>query len=91
MRWSSGRNKADEYEYSVPGRVSCCKELASLQQAPGRLHVETWAGREGNPSLSISQVVEIMSRCADMVTRLLSSLLCHLDRAEKFGMGWVGH
>ena len=26
MRWSSGRNKADEYEYSVPGRVSCCRE-----------------------------------------------------------------
>ena len=26
MRWSSAKNKADEYEYSVPGRVSCCRE-----------------------------------------------------------------
>ena len=26
MRWSLRRNKADEYEYSVPGRVSCCRE-----------------------------------------------------------------
>ena len=28
MRWSSGRNKADEYEYLVPGRVSCCREAS---------------------------------------------------------------
>ena len=53
-------------------QVGCpaVEKLASLQQAPGRLHVETWAGRNGNPSLPISQVVEIMSGCADMVTRL---------------------
>ena len=64
---------------------------ASLQQAPGRLHVETWAGRDGNPSLPIFQVVEILPGCADMVTRLplLSSLPCHLGRAEvRNGMGW---
>ena len=47
----------------------------------------------GTPTCGISQVVEIMPACADMVTRLplLSSLPCHLGRAEKFGMGWVGH
>ena len=47
----------------------------------------------GNPSLPISQVVKIMPGSADMVTRLplLSSLPCHLGRAENFGMGWVGH
>ena len=45
-------------------------KLASLQQAPGRLHVDTWAGRDGNPILPISQVVEITPGCADMVTRL---------------------
>ena len=43
---------------------------ASSQQAPGRLYVETWAGRVGNLSLPISQAVEIVPRCADMVTRL---------------------
>ena len=47
---------------STRGQVGCpaVEKLASLQQAPGRLHGETWAGRNGNPSLSISQVVEIM-------------------------------
>ena len=40
-------------------QVGCpaVEKPASLQQAPGRLHVETWAGRNGNPSLPISQVV----------------------------------
>ena len=46
------------------------EKLASLQQAPGRLHVETRAGRVSNLSLPISQAVEIFPRCADMVTRL---------------------
>ena len=36
------------------------EKLASLQQVPGRLHVQTWARRDGNPSLSISQVAEII-------------------------------
>ena len=47
-------------------QVGCpaVEKLASLQQAPGRLHVETRAGRDGNPSLPISQVVEIMPGCA---------------------------
>ena len=30
-------------------RCPAVEKLASLQQAPGRLHVETWAGREGHP------------------------------------------
>ena len=49
-------------------QVGCpaVEKLASLQQAPGSLHLETWAGR----SLPISQVVEILPGCADMVTRL---------------------
>ena len=58
-------------------RCPAVEKLASLQQAPGRLHVETWAGRDGNPSLLISQVVEIMPGCA----------ACRLGRAEKLGMG----
>ena len=66
-------------------QVGCpaVEKLASPQQAPGRLHVETWAGPNGNPSLSISQVVEIMSGCADMVTRLLPSFLL-------FRVTWTG-
>ena len=37
-------------------QVGCpaVEKPASLQQAPGRLHVETWAGRNGNPNLPIS-------------------------------------
>ena len=80
---------------STRDQVGCpaVEKLASLEQAPGRLHVETWAGRNGNPSLPISQAVEILPGCADMVTclPLLSSLPCHLGRAEKLGMGCVGH
>ena len=57
-----------------------------------RLHVQTWAGRDGNPSLPISQVVEIMSGCADMVTRLLppffSSVSPGPGREVRNGMGW---
>ena len=52
-------------------RCPAVEKLASLQQAPGRLHVETRAGCDGNPSLQISQMVEIMPECADMVTRRL--------------------
>ena len=51
-------------------RCPAVEKLASLQQAPGRLHVETWAGRNKNSNLPISQVVEIMSGCADMVACL---------------------
>ena len=83
MRWSSGRNKAKEYEYSGPGLV---------QQAPGRLHVETWAGRGVSPSLPISQVVEIMPRCADVVTRLHPPLFSSVSpgpgREVRNELGW---
>ena len=66
-------------------QVGCpvVEKLASLQQAPGRLHVETWAGRNGNPSLPISQVVEILRGCADMVTCLPPSFLL-------FRVTWAG-
>ena len=40
------------------------KELAPLQQAPEKLHVETWAGRKQGPGLRISQEVEIVPGCA---------------------------
>ena len=74
-------------------QVGCpaLEKLASLQ-APGRLHVETWAGRDGNPSLPISQVVEIMPVCADMVTRLPPPLFSSESpgpgREVRNGMGW---
>ena len=54
------------------GWCPAVEKLASLQQAPGRQHVETWAGRGDNPSLLISQDVEIIPRCADTVLRLPS-------------------
>ena len=79
---------------STRDQVGCpaVEKLASLQQAPGRLHVETWAGRNGNPSLPISRVVEIMSGCADMVTRLLPPLFSLVSpgpgREVRNGMGW---
>ena len=75
-------------------QVGCpaVEKLAAPQQAPGRLHVETWAGRNGNPSLPISQVVETMSGCADMVTRLpppfFSSVSPGPGREVRNGMGW---
>ena len=39
-------------------------ELAHSQQASGKLHVETWAGRKQGPDLRISQEVEIAPGCA---------------------------
>ena len=54
--------------------------------------VETWAGREGNPSLSFSQVAEILPGCADMVTRLLPPLFSSVSpgpgREVRNGLGW---
>ena len=79
---------------STREQVGCpaVEKLASLQQAPGRLHVETWAGRNGNPSLSISQGVEILPGCADMVTCLpppfFSSVSPGPGREVRNGMGW---
>ena len=68
------------------------EKLASLQQAPGRLHVETWAGRDKKPSLPISQVVEIMPVFADMVSRLLPPFISSVSpgpgREVRKGMGW---
>ena len=79
---------------STRDQVGCpaVEKLASLQQAPGRLHVETWAGRNGNPSLPISQGVEILPGCADMVTCLpppfFSSVSPGPGREVRNGMGW---
>ena len=66
------------------GQVGCpaVEKLASLQQAPGRLHVETWAGRNGIPNLS----------CADMVTCLPPPLFSAVSpgpgREVRNGISW---
>ena len=79
---------------STRGQVGCpaVEKLASLQQAPGSLHVETWAGRNKNSNLPISQVVEILPGCADMVTCLsppfFSSVSPGPGREVRNGMGW---
>ena len=63
--WSSRRNKGVEYEYSGPGSGRPAVEnLASPQQAPGRLHEEAWAGLSQKQGLRISQEVEIVPGCA---------------------------
>ena len=68
------------------------EKLASLQQAPGRLHVVTCAGRNKNSNLQISQVVEIISGCADMVACLpplfFSSVSPGPGREVRNGIGW---
>ena len=68
------------------------EKVASLQQVPGRLHVETWAGRNENPNLPISRVVEIMSGCADLVACLPPPFFSSVSpgpRGEvRNGMGW---
>ena len=40
------------------------EKLASPQQAPGRLHDETWEGLPTNQGPRISRVVEIIPVCA---------------------------
>ena len=79
---------------STRDQVGCLavEKLASLQQAPGRLHVETWAGRNKNSNLPISQAVEIMSGCVDMVVCLhppfFSSVSPGPGREVRNGIGW---
>ena len=79
---------------STRDQVGCpaVEKLASLQQAPGKLHVEAWAGCNKNSNLPISQVVEIMSGCADMVACLpppfFSSVSPGPGREVRNGMGW---
>ena len=88
------RGGSKQRNMSTRGQVGCLavEKLASLQQAPGRLHVETWVGCDGNPSLPISQVVEIMPGCADMLIRLLPPLFSSVSpgpgREVRNGMGW---
>ena len=70
-----------------------CQDRCPAQQAPGKLHVETWAGRVGNLSLPISKAVEIMLGCADIVTRLpppfFSSVSPRPGREVGNGIGWT--
>ena len=67
------------------------EKLASLQQAPGRLHVETWAGRGDNPSLLISQVVETIPGCADMVVRFPSPFFSSVSPGPRRDVrNWIG-
>ena len=69
-------------------------EKPSSLQAPGRLHVETWAGPDGGPSLAISQVVvEIMWEVCgfgDLPSPppLLSSVSPGPGREVRNRMGW---
>ena len=58
--WGGVRGGTKPWSMSTRGQVWCpaVEKLDSLQQAPGRLHNETWAGREWNPSLSVSQGVQ---------------------------------
>ena len=75
------------------GWCPAVEKLASVKQAPGRLHVETWAGRGGNPSLWISHGVDILPGCADMVTSLPDSFLSSVSpgpgREVRNWLGWT--
>ena len=79
---------------STRDHVGCpaVEKLASLQQAPGRLHVETWAGRNGNPSLPISRVVEILPGVCGygdlLPSPFFSSVSPGPGREVRNGMGW---
>ena len=53
-------NKVTKYEYSVRGWRPAVDELAHPQQAPLKLHDETWAGLLQNQGLRISQEEEIV-------------------------------
>ena len=48
------------------------KELAPLQEAPEKLHVETWAGCKQGLDVKISQEVEMIPVCAVTVSYLSS-------------------
>ena len=50
-------------------RCPAVEKLASPQQAPGKLHDETWAGILQKQGLRISQEVEIAPGCAAVVAR----------------------
>ena len=82
---------------STREQVGCpaVEKLASLQQAPGRLHVETWAGTrcEPQPADFPGGGGNPAGVCGygDLPSPLLSSLPCHLGRVQRLGMGWVGH
>ena len=88
------RGGTKPWSTSTRCQVGCpaVEKLASLQQAPGRMHVETWAGCNRNPSLLISQEVEILSGCADMVACLpppfFSSVSPGPGREVRNGIGW---
>ena len=45
------------------------QQQAPLQQAPEKLHVETWAARSHGPGLRISRELEIVPGCAVALTR----------------------
>ena len=64
------------------------KELASLQQASGKLHVEAWTGCRRSLGLKICQGKEIQPKCAVSVFSPLPffSLLCYLGQAGKLGV-----
>ena len=66
-------------------------EFAHPQQAPPKLHEETWAGLLNRQGPRISREVEIIPGVLPrwLVLRVLITLLCHLSQAELFGT-WLG-
>ena len=87
-RLECGHNRAGETKTpSMCTRFGCrCpvgKKLASPQQEPGEVHVETWAGRD--ESLNLNSNRGVLSQCSFL--EFLFSLLCYLERK---GQGYGG-
>ena len=82
-----GRKTPSTSTLCLVGRPAA-EELASLQQASGKLHVEAWAGCRRSLGLKICQGKEIQPRCAVPVFLPLPlfSLLCYLGQAGKLGV-----
>ena len=64
-----------------------------LSAGVGRLHDETWAGRDGNFSLPISQAIEIVPGCADTMScfppPFFASVSAGPGREVRNGIGWT--
>ena len=65
-----GRTKSLSTSTQCGVRRSAVDESAHTQQAPLKLHEETWTGLLQNQGLRISQEVEIVPECAVSVARL---------------------
>ena len=87
-----GETKALSTSTRCGVRRSGVDEFAHPQQAPLKLHDETWAGILRNQGLRISQEVEIVPELSRwLVLHVLILLWSHLGQAELFGTCWAGH